>query len=52
MKDIIVLFASIILGIYIFGLIAGDDNSIRAGLREVWNSEAMTRQYVLMVDEK
>ena len=52
MKDVIVLFAGILLALYIFGLIAGDENSVKSGRREIWTQETMGRQYVYMVDGK
>ena len=39
MKDLIVLVAMIILGTLIFGLIAGDDNSIKTTLSDAWQQE-------------
>ena len=52
MKDMIVLVATIILGIYIFGLIAGEENSIKSELKKYWTDEAAGRQYVELVDER
>ena len=52
MKDMIILLATIILGLFIFELIAGDDNSIKSALRKVWSEEPAKRQYVYMVDER
>ena len=51
MKEMIVLLASIILGIFIFNLIAGDENSIKSELRKAWTDEVSRRQYVYMVGE-
>jgi len=52
MKDFIILFASILLGLYIFGLIAGSEGSIKQSLKDVWESQALSRQYVYMTDER
>ena len=52
MKDMIILLATIMLGLFIFDLIAGDDNSIRSTLKKVWSDEPSRRQYVYMVDER
>ena len=37
MKDMIVLLASVILGIFIFNLIAGDENSVKSELKKAWS---------------
>ncbi len=52
MKDMIVLVASIILGIFIFELIAGSGNSIKNSLSRHWQDAAGRRQYVVLVDER
>ena len=52
MKDLIVLAATIILGIFIFGLIAGDDNSIKSAVSDAWKNDLGCRNYVNMVDMK
>lgn len=46
MKDFIVLMASIILGLVIFELVAGNgEESIRSTLKDVWSREIITRDY-------
>ena len=46
MKDFIVLIASIMLGLAIFGLIAGNDKgSIKSTLKDVWTKEVNIRNY-------
>ena len=52
MKDMIVLLASILLGLFIFGLIAGDEGSIKAAIKESWVKEAAGRQYVVLTDAR
>ncbi|MBO4818815.1 MAG: hypothetical protein J5528_01640 [Firmicutes bacterium] len=52
MKDMIILLATIILGLFIFNLISGDENSIKSTLKKVWEEEPARRQYVIMVDER
>ncbi|MBR0416766.1 MAG: hypothetical protein IJI56_03040 [Firmicutes bacterium] len=52
MKDMIVMIACIILGLFIFGLIAGDENSIKSVLKSNFEKGAFDRQYIYMVDEK
>ena len=52
MKEMIVLLASIILGVFIFNMIAGDDSSIKSALKKAWMDDTARRQYVIMVDEK
>jgi len=52
MKDFIVLIASIMLGLCIYGLIAGDEGSIKSTLKEVWIKEAESRNYYEMVDNQ
>ena len=43
MKQLIVLIASIMLGLALFGMIAGKDNSIYSALRKAWEKEADLR---------
>ncbi|MCL1810057.1 MAG: hypothetical protein FWG42_09885 [Clostridiales bacterium] len=44
MKQIIVMSAMIMLGVYLFNLIAGDgDNSVKSELRELWKAEIACR---------
>ena len=45
MKQLIVLAASVILGLALFSMIAGSDNSIYSAARNVWESEAGLRIY-------
>ena len=46
MKDFIVLIASIMLGLAIYGLIAGDgDGSVKSTLKDVWTKEVNIRNY-------
>lgn len=46
MKDFIVLIASIILGLAIFELVAGNgDGSFKSTLKDVWSREIITRDY-------
>ncbi len=52
MKDMIVLLASIILGLYIFGLVAGGEGSVKGALKESWTGPAFSRQYVDMDMER
>ena len=52
MKDLIVLLASIILGLYIFGLVAGDEGSVKEALKESWTGPDFSRQYVEMDRER
>ncbi len=52
MKDMIILLATIILGVFIFEMIAGDGNSIKNALKKAWTEEPLRRQYVVLVDEK
>ena len=39
MKQLLVLLASVMLGVLICDLILGPDNSITSGLREAWTKE-------------
>ncbi len=44
MKELIILIASIMLGLCLFDLIAGDaDNSIYSAVKGVWNTEIRVR---------
>ena len=44
MKELIILIASIMLGLCLFNLIAGDsDNSIYSAVKGVWNTEIRAR---------
>ena len=44
MKELIILIASIMLGLCLFNLIAGDqDNSIYSAVKGVWNTEIHAR---------
>lgn len=51
MKDMIVLLASVILGIFIFNLIAGDENSVRSELKKAWTEEVSRRQYIYVMEQ-
>ena len=52
MKEMIVLLASILLGLFIFGLIAGDEGSVKAALKEYWIREAAGSRYVVQSDAR
>ncbi len=43
MKQLIVLAASVILGLALFGMIAGHENSLYSTVRKVWEKEADLR---------
>lgn len=44
MKELIVLIASLMLGLFLFNLIAGEqDTSIYSAVKGVWNTEIRTR---------
>ena len=44
MKELIILIASLMLGLFLFNLIAGDrDNSIYSAVKGVWNQEIRVR---------
>jgi len=44
MKELIILIASVMLGLCLFSLIAGDgDNSIYSAVKGVWNTEIQAR---------
>ncbi len=44
MKQLIVMIAAIILGVYIFGLVAGPgEGSIYSGVRQLWQQEIKVR---------
>ena len=45
MKQFIVLMAMIALGLYLYAIIAGPDDSIMASLRGLWHSSAATSPY-------
>ena len=45
MKQIIVLVASVMLGLALFGMIAGKDNSVYSVLRKAWEKEADLRVF-------
>ncbi|MBQ9931407.1 MAG: hypothetical protein IJO79_03565 [Firmicutes bacterium] len=45
MKQLVVLLAMIVLGIAIYGIIAGDeDGSIKSTVSELWQQEILLRQ--------
>lgn len=47
MKQVIVLFASVLLGVYLFTLIAGtDEKSMQSMLKSVWVREVEVRRMV------
>ena len=43
MKQLIVLVASVLLGLALFGMIAGRENSILSAAKNVWENEAELR---------
>ena len=44
MKELIILIASIMLGLFLFNLIAGEqDSSIYSAVKGVWNTEIQAR---------
>lgn len=45
MKQYLVLMSMIILGIYIFNIIAGSEDSLGASLKYVWEQGVETRTY-------
>lgn len=46
MKELIVIVASVLLGLAIFGMIAGEqDGSVKSTLKKVWTNEVKSRSY-------
>ncbi|MBQ3107345.1 MAG: hypothetical protein IJC68_01890 [Firmicutes bacterium] len=43
MKQLIVMLATVLLGVSIFQLVAGDENSVKTTVEEVWQQEIRVR---------